>query len=62
MASKNNQIIKKETIDRKSYTYRAGSVSLDFVLRTDIKEERKLFVGLLKAAVADIEKELNESK
>jgi len=62
MGSKNNQIIKKETIDRKTYTYRAGTVTLDFVLRTDIKEERKLFLGLLKAAVSDIEEELKGSK
>jgi len=52
--------LKTAHIERKSYSYAYGNVSLTFNLRTDVRVERKEFLQLLKQAVTDLEKELKQ--
>jgi hypothetical protein len=52
-------IVKKETVDTRAFTYSKNKVMLNFSLRTDIKSELKDFRELLLQAVEDINKELN---
>ena len=51
-------IVKKETVDTRAFTYSKNKVQLNFSLRTDIKSELKDFRELLLQAVEDINKEL----
>lgn len=51
-------IVKKETVDTRQFSYSKNKVNLNFSLRTDVKSELKDFKELLLQAVEDINKEL----
>lgn len=62
MANKNKNILTRNTGNRvREFNYTYGNTSLKFSLRTDIKTQLKDFLGLLKAAVEDVEKELKDN-
>ena len=58
MASKNKQVLQKTPTENKNFSYSKGNVTLSFNLRTDIKDQLKDFLELLKEGVKDVEKEL----
>ena len=56
-------IFKKVKINNttsKNFSYSKGRVSLNFSLRTDIKQELKDFIELLKVAQEEVNKEINK--
>jgi len=53
-----NGIERKHEI-RKRFFYEKDKISLDFILRIDIDNELKNFLGLLKSAVAEVEEDIN---
>lgn len=52
-------IIKTNNTTSKNFSYSKGKISLNFSLRTDIKQEMKDFLELLKVAQKEVELELN---
>ena len=44
----------------KSFNYRNGTISLDFNLRIDIKNDLKVFKELLETALKDVTEEINK--
>ena len=59
MSSK-NQIVVREHIVRKDFSYKKGDISLRFTLRIDIKSELKDFDELLAQAREDIIEEIKK--
>lgn len=57
---KDKNEIKKETTETKSFSYRRGSVALNFSLRTDIKTELADFLELLKIGLVEVQEEMND--
>ena len=50
--------LQNNSTTQKNFAYQKGNVSLNFNLRTDIKQELKDFLELLKVAVLEVEKEI----
>ena len=48
------------TTANKNFSYSQGACNLNFVLRTDIKQELKDFLVLLKVATKEVEEELTK--
>lgn len=46
--------------EQKNFSYSKGNCNLNFVLRTDIKQELKDFLELLKVAAKEVEEELTK--
>lgn len=57
--SKINKIV-RNPVTRKSYSYEMGGVRLNFELRQDNTQEMLHFKELMKAGIADIDKDLRE--
>lgn len=53
-------MVKKENITNKTFSYSKANVTLSFTLRTDIKQDLKNFLELLKVAQEEIEDEINK--
>ena len=53
-------IVKRETVDTRQFSYSKNKVNLSFTLRTDVKSELKDFRDLLEKAIEDINKELKK--
>lgn len=53
-----NKFLKRNNTTSKNFDYQKGSVGLKFSLRTDIKQELKDFLELLKTAVEEVEEEI----
>lgn len=53
------KILKTNNTTSKNFSYSKGNVNLNFNLRTDVKEELKDFLELLKVAQTEVEKEIN---
>jgi len=53
--------VKKNNTTNKSFSYSKGKVSLNFTLRTDVKNELKDFNDLLKVAQKEVQEELNKN-
>lgn len=51
--------IQNNTTTQKNFSYSKGKVSLGFNLRTDIKDDLKDFLELLKVAILEVENEIN---
>ena len=54
------KILIKNSTENKTFSYSKGKVSLNFTLRTDIKEEMKSFLELLEEAQADVQNQLEK--
>jgi hypothetical protein len=54
-----NKIQTNNTVN-KNFKYEKGKVSLNFTLRTDIKNELKDFLELLKVAQREVEEDINK--
>ena len=52
--------VKTNNTIQKNFSYSKGSVSLSFSLRTDIKQELKDFIELLKIAQEEVNKEIKK--
>ena len=52
--------VKTNNTIQKNFSYSKGRVSLNFSLRTDIKQELKDFIELLKIAQEEVNKEINK--
>lgn len=50
--------LQNNSTTQKNFSYTKGNVSLNFNLRTDIKQDLKDFLELLKVAVLEVEKEI----
>ena len=50
----------KELIKNRTFSYTKGKVNLSFTLRTDIKDELKLFSELLEVAIIEVKEELEK--
>jgi hypothetical protein len=61
MASKNKQILNRESVQSREFSYATGNVSLKFTLRTDVKSQLVDFLKLLNAATEDVTEEVNKS-
>ena len=61
-SSKNiqKQILKREHIERKTFSYAFGTCKLEFSLRTDIKQELKDFLVCLEAGAEEVKAELKK--
>lgn len=55
-----NKIVVKNNTINKNFSYRKGNVQLEFSLRTDIKQQLKDFLELLKVAVTEVQEEINK--
>lgn len=53
-------IVKRETVDTRQFSYSKNKVNLGFTLRIDTKTELKDFKDLLLKAIEDIEIELKK--
>ena len=53
-------IVKREKVDKRQFSYSKNKVNLGFTLRTDVKSELKDFRDLLEKAIEDINKELKK--
>ncbi len=53
-------IMSKDNIVRKEYKYSQNDINLSFTLRQDVKQEMKIFLGLLKVAIAEVEEDLKK--
>lgn len=62
MASQNNKILVRNPITQKTFSYTRGQVSMNFTLRTDIKEELVAGLEISEALVKDIKEELAKKK
>ena len=51
-------ILQNNTTTQKNFSYSKGNVSLSFNLRTDIKQDLKDFLELLKVAILEVDKEI----
>jgi len=54
-----NKVKTNNTI-QKNFSYSKSNISLNFSLRTDIKQELKYFIELLKIAQEEVIKEINK--
>lgn len=61
MAKSKNTLV-SDFVDRKTFDYKMGICNLNFQLRTDIKQELKDFVEILKKALVDVQAELDKKK
>ena len=52
--------IKNNSTTQKNFSFTKGNVSLSFNLRTDIKDELKDFLELLKVATLEVNKEIEK--
>lgn len=52
--------LKNNSTTSKNFSYSKGDVSLNFSLRTDIKQELKDFSELLKVAIEEVNKEIEK--
>lgn len=50
--------IKSTSYEKKTFDYRVGEVTLNFTLRTDIKDELVVFAQMLAQAHVDVTKEI----
>lgn len=62
MINKDKKVLQKSSNESKSYQYQKGNVSLNFTLRSDIKQEMKDFIEILKAGIKDVEEQLLKIK
>lgn len=53
-------ILKNESTTSKNFSYSLGKVSLNFNLRTDIKQDLKDFAELLKVATEEVNIEIKK--
>lgn len=54
----NKPVLKAEQFEKKEYAYNMGGIELRFTLRTDIKQQMKLFIEMMERAREDIMKDL----
>lgn len=52
------KILQTNNTTSKNFSYSKGDVSLNFSLRTDIKQQLKDFLEILKVAIKDVEEQL----
>lgn len=58
--AKKDMFVKRDTAVRnRTFNYSKGACKLNFVLRTDIKQELKDFLECLKVAAQDVQAELD---
>jgi hypothetical protein len=50
----------KELIKNRTFSYSKGKVNLSFTLRTDTKDELKVFLELLEVAVLEVQEEIEK--
>lgn len=60
MGKEQKNITTKAHVERKEFAYSRNNVNLSFTLRTDIKQELKDFLELLKAAQIEVENEIKQ--
>lgn len=53
--------VKREHVQNRTFKYTKNDVTLDFSLRTDIKQQLKDFKECLEAALVDVEAEINSN-
>lgn len=54
--------MKTKNTTSKSFSYSKGKVSLDFTLRTDMKQEIKDFLEILQRSIDDVKEEITNIK
>ena len=50
----------KELIKNRTFSYTKGKINLNFTLRTDIKDELKIFRELLEVAILEVREEIEK--
>lgn len=58
--AKKDLIVQRNNTESKKFEYSKGNVNLSFTLRTDIKNELKIFLELLNVATKDVQEELDK--
>lgn len=56
------KIMKRGTVDKRTFSYVIDNVALEFTLRTDVKTELVAFKQMLLAAINDVDVELEKHK
>ena len=58
--SNKKKILERSNTESKTFNYVKGDVSLNFTLRTDIKQQLKDFLECLEVAVKEVKEELDK--
>jgi hypothetical protein len=62
MAKETKNVTQSGHTDARTFTYSRNNTNLSFTLRTDIKQELKDFLELLKNAVVEVEAVITDKK